>query len=314
MIYLTTDMFVLPNAKDITLEIWKILTREETEALGGHAQDPLLVLELPSILPDMQILHVACRCDPNPTFGFGQDTQIPFTPSPDSAIALFEISVGNQAMFGGTFALFVPRDALLRVVASELAAKAKATESSSLWGDLQAIIPTALIWQDWGPAISHIFPSTPRNSRWLTTTSGQRFTLSIPYGRHSNRLVVLDFNPLTVARVRHRMKALDDVLMAAVAGYGVNIEDNEFSIATLEALDAVTEEVPFLREHAKIERARGCIQTIRPADEWTTYHPFFTEGVQNELEYVQFVSKAVYRGYTGGTIIDSDMIIGLKAS
>lgn len=328
MIYLTSEIFILPNAKEGTLEFWKIPTPQDVKELRGLAPEPIRTLELPPIRQGWTITHFAARCDPNPA-PTGGLSDAPFHSSPDLAIALFEVSVDLGGMFDGSYSLFISRRDLRSLIPGtnahsgpetgstvETAPDSAPSESEVLdwgpWGDLVSLIPTSTPWDEWGPPISLILKDN-RVSRWLTTTSGERFTLSklSRRGFSTNKIMILDFNPHTISRLNRERAAYEEAITAALESRGADfvMDPSAYSIGSLEVLAGIEEDTDIVKDHARVENSRGCFKDVR-RNKMTESH-FFARPVRNELPYVLSTSKAEYV-YNGGTIIDGERIIGLK--
>ncbi|KAF9448684.1 hypothetical protein P691DRAFT_30724 [Macrolepiota fuliginosa MF-IS2] len=209
-LFLTTDIFLLPNRKTGELEYWRIPKNPSDPA----PNQPFFVLSLPQCRSGRSFQSILCRAEPNPgTRSHGASK--PFYDDPHQAIATFIIEVRSSARFGQrvtSFLLFVHRNSLVGCLE-------KFPLSTSFVNR-----PQSVPYDEWGPSICRWFSIDQR--LWLATTFGQRCVLPPPKANTEGApLTLLDFNPVNVAIVlaaeRHRAK------VAVLDDEGWNIAHNE---------------------------------------------------------------------------------------
>lgn len=96
--FLTSDVIVIPNLTDPSLELFDIsFTNGPKEEAG--APQCIRTLLLPTLAPDATLLRLACRGEPNPTASTLISTvQEPFLNAAENALVVFNILVQNPTI------------------------------------------------------------------------------------------------------------------------------------------------------------------------------------------------------------------------
>ncbi|KAJ7598807.1 hypothetical protein C8J56DRAFT_174412 [Mycena floridula] len=182
IIFLSEHIFMLPNIVSGSLELW--------DTSGAKKS----IFRLPKLARDWRIINISCRCDPNPVGHQSQvSSSLPFQRAPSQSIIILEVLVENSEGARRRFTMFIHRSSLLALSLKEFFPTKHGKEG----------IPYML----WGPPITHIL-AINRPSRWITVTSGQLFVAPEMLEQVGNTapLLVYDFNPHTINRVRRQLK------------------------------------------------------------------------------------------------------------
>ncbi|KIY49787.1 hypothetical protein FISHEDRAFT_40809 [Fistulina hepatica ATCC 64428] len=178
--FLTENMVFLPNKDNETFEYWSL--EPETPVCIG-------ALQLPTLRPEVRIFLLSCRGEPNPMrAGAWSHSPDLFAPRPETAILILNFHFVSMRGDHGSHALslVVHRNSLMDLV-------------PRLSPD------TTLAWTEWGPPICRWFAMDNINTRWITTTAGQRL-ICVPESNDEDSdaaVCICDFNPYNVRRFRH---------------------------------------------------------------------------------------------------------------
>lgn len=195
LLFLTTEIFLLPNTNTERLEFWKI----PSGISDAESPRPFFALALPRLNGHKSYAHISCRADPNPTSTF-RHSQKPFHADPGQAIAIFNVTIRYNEDAGAIFhqlnqthgfVFFVHRSSLVRCLDRF---------SSQISYDRN---PQPIPYSQWGPPICRWFAAEAFPMRWITTTSGQRCIIiqDIGFENESVSLILLNFNQNDVTRV-----------------------------------------------------------------------------------------------------------------
>ena len=278
--FLTQDTLVIPNLIQNTLEVAKIVIKND----DIPCLVPLCVLDLPPLTRRASIVRLGCRAEPNPTgpgpLAVPPPSNRPFRDKVEDAVILFSVLIEDiqihpeQFHFPDTrpFAFIVHRRALLdhipaayRDCAPFFSAPEPAPEAVQ--------VP----WEAWGPSATRWFESDPASMRWITTTAGQRAVTMVE--SPSTPIIVRDFNPYAVRSARAR---------AAVGGHLQQHQQYDW-----------TEDLP-----------NGNVMALKVDDSVLPAGNVFKDDVRSSLPYVEIVTRAEY--HYQGVLIDEERILGLK--
>lgn len=197
LLFLTEDIFLLPNTNAGTLEYWRI-PRTLSEAVPLR---PFFALSLPRLSPNRTFGHISCRAEPNPVTSF-RHTAKPFHANSHHAVAIFNVNVRSDNRQhlpaflqhlhpSSSFVFFVHRSSLVNCL----------DRFSNLISDDEEPLPVP--YSDWGPSICRWFAAEAFPTRWITTTAGQRCIIIPDVGTETDRapLILLNFNQMDVARI-----------------------------------------------------------------------------------------------------------------
>ena len=210
VVFLTERLFLLPNARENQLEVYRI--PEVPISSRGEHYKPEMVLRLPRLSEERIISSIACRGEPAPYAssskgkmrGKGKDLTV--VSSPASSIVIFNIRILPAEMFvgfpmlGNVFTLVVQRGALVDLVDSPIS--------------MRNPTPLILPYASWGPPLTRWFTSSRIPTRWITTSASSRMVLipsSAPDTDFGSPYMVCDFNPCAVKWTRKRKGELREV-------------------------------------------------------------------------------------------------------
>ncbi|KAK7441724.1 hypothetical protein VKT23_016387 [Stygiomarasmius scandens] len=176
--FLSTDLLLVPNAFDASIEIWRLPTDP-----CPHLETPDVVLLLPKLNSTYRISDFGSRAAPNSC----PNTDRPFCSDPSQAIIVFHLTVApTNARMTVPFIFFIHRKSFFELLSGT----------------------SPVPWSSWGPPRTRFLNHRQtHHADWITTTSGQRYVLlqnSDPFSPpdHHNPIMVYDFNPAMVNRVR----------------------------------------------------------------------------------------------------------------
>jgi hypothetical protein len=277
--FLTEDTLVIPNLIQNTLEIVKIVIKND----DIPCLEPLCVLNLPPLTRRASIVRLGCRAEPNPTgagpLAIPPPSRRPFRDKAEDAIILFSVLIEEMQMHPGQFhfpetrpfTFILHRHALLaHIPAAHRACASFCSTPEPSPATVQ--VP----WEAWGPAATRWFEGDPASMRWITTTAGQR-AVTMEDGAPTP-IIVRDFNPYAVRSTRAR----------ASASGGDSQQPSDW-----------TKDLP-----------NGNRMTLKVEDSVLDAGSVFKGDVRSSLPYVETVTRAEYR--YEGVLIDEERILGLK--
>ena len=278
--FLTHDTLVIPNLIQNTLEIVKIVVKND----DIPCLFPLCVLNLPPLTRNASIVRLGCRAEPNPTgpgpLAIPAPSNRPFRDKPEDAIILFSVLIEDvmqihpgQFHFPETrpFTFIVHRRALLDHIPAAYRACAPFCSSPE-----PAPETVQVPWEAWGVSATRWFEGDPASMRWITTTAGQRAVTMEDAAK--TPIIVRDFNPYAVRSARAR----------AAAGGG-----------HLQQRCDWIEHLP-----------NGNVMTLKVENNVLPAGSVFKDDVRSSLPYVEVMTRAEYR--YEGVLIDEERILGLK--
>ncbi|KAF9445400.1 hypothetical protein P691DRAFT_805703 [Macrolepiota fuliginosa MF-IS2] len=192
-LYLTTDIFLLPNSQTGELEYWRI----PQSASESTSHQPFFILSLPCLRSGSTFRSIDSRAEPNPGIQ-PTDPSKPFYTDPHSAIAVFMVVIETAGFISpSNFILFVHRSSLVEYIDKFSAFTSRDDR------------PKAVPYVEWGPPVCRWFEANSMD--WLATTFGQTY-ITPPKGEPGGEpITLLDFNPIAVARAvaaeKHRLEA-----------------------------------------------------------------------------------------------------------
>ncbi|KAF9445405.1 hypothetical protein P691DRAFT_710364 [Macrolepiota fuliginosa MF-IS2] len=184
-LFLTTDIFLLPNRRTGELEYWRI-PQNISEPVPHQ---PFFALSLPPLRPNKTFSSIYCRARPNPSKG-PRNTSKPFYLDPHHAVATFHVTIrpDDNPWFRPSFIFFVHRSSLIGYLHT----------FSGFISPNDRPIPVP--YSDWGPDTCRWL--TVGLSGWAGTAYGQRYiTQSTNAERDGSPLTLFNFNQINVARV-----------------------------------------------------------------------------------------------------------------
>ncbi|KAG6840196.1 hypothetical protein C0991_008278 [Blastosporella zonata] len=211
IIFLSPTYICLPNAAMGNLDIFHITPTSPPSSA------PVFYASLPSISEGYSIRAIYGRAEVNPTPGGTLHSTLPFHPTSEDSIAIFNIHIRkNDGLApGGDFSMFVHRSSLLALCEARMA-------------DGQI-----LDWEDWGPLMT----------RWInieavpwciTTTTGQRCVLGITPGAREEGtpafVTLLDFNPMEIKRTlaAYGVEAMHEIIVEGRPTIHVTVTEMEY--------------------------------------------------------------------------------------
>ncbi|KAH9939181.1 hypothetical protein B0H21DRAFT_757168 [Amylocystis lapponica] len=185
--FLSADVIVLPDLSNNTLELCRL--RDDNEP-GLLPLCTMCVLQLPSLSDSSILYRMWCRSEPNPmgsTTRYGSDGEHPFRSNAADAIVAFSLYILHHDGESHSFSLIVHRSALLAQVPGDVSASGSPRSQ-----------PPVVLWDHWGPPVCRWFDTRDIVTRWITTTCGQRYVVTM---RHLPAFIsVLDFNQKAIRR------------------------------------------------------------------------------------------------------------------
>ncbi|KAF9451147.1 hypothetical protein P691DRAFT_808634 [Macrolepiota fuliginosa MF-IS2] len=184
-LFLTTDIFLLPNASTGELEYFKI-PQNQSEPTSNR---PFFILSLPQLRPGRVFRNIYCYASPSPY----DESHVskPFYADPHHAIAIFNIIIQSAVApqnDAAVFSFFIHRSSLVGYL--------DMFSTSISFGDR----PMPVAYDDWGPPACRWFNDSIHGYRigWIAAVFGQKYIPS-PMSTAAP-LVVFNFNPIDVAR------------------------------------------------------------------------------------------------------------------
>lgn len=159
-----------------------------------------LSLQLPSIHPQAEVLSIAIRSDPAPSWTPHSNLKLPFHLAQSDRLFVITIHVMTDATKGSkqVLLLFVPTSTVMYHLAAILASEASLGERihQRPWRRLD--------WEEWGPTGTRMIPAPSTHSHiWVCYVLGMAYvSLTHMDGRECAHL--LDFNPAAVKVFRSR--------------------------------------------------------------------------------------------------------------
>ncbi|KAG6907494.1 hypothetical protein DXG01_008689 [Tephrocybe rancida] len=177
ILFLSMTHLCLSNSTAGTLDIFIIPPSLQSSS------KPVCRLALPLVSEGYGFRAIEGRSEPNPSPHGTSHSSIPFHPTSEDAIAIFNVHIRNAEGTAprGDLTMFVHRAALLRLC-----------ESRGSDGE-------TVDWEAWGPPVTR-WMDTGAVPWWITTTTGQRCVLGATNMGPPPFIEILDFNPWTVKR------------------------------------------------------------------------------------------------------------------
>ncbi|KAG5650299.1 hypothetical protein H0H81_012693 [Sphagnurus paluster] len=235
LVFLTAELLLIPNARDLALDIWEIPSSGSEDT---HPLVPIVSLALPSISHVHRVSRFFCHAEPNPTAplparspppsSVGPDpasgsmqlglatayAKKPFHPCPEDAVVVINMHLQTAShVLIAKKGLFVRRVDLLEAVRRASAGdfvghkdKEEGEGSGQAGGQDETVGAGGeagpghpiVRFSLWGSHIARCLSYMRRRSPWTTTSAGTRclFEQSHDVWR------VFDFNPVAVRRAR----------------------------------------------------------------------------------------------------------------
>ncbi|KAF9449342.1 hypothetical protein P691DRAFT_791217 [Macrolepiota fuliginosa MF-IS2] len=185
-LFLTTHIFLLPNATTGELEYWRIPQHPSEPP----SDKPFFILSLPRLCSGRYFDEIICSAEPSPTDG-PRGAPNPFHTNPDHAIVIFAITIRHVRIHPSSiyFALFVHRSSLMECLGKFFILNSSGQR------------PKSVPYEDWGPLVCRWFTEYLNDYMMerVWGTFGQRYT-ALAYDRNAP-VVVFNFNRIDVMKV-----------------------------------------------------------------------------------------------------------------
>ncbi|KAM6499884.1 hypothetical protein JOM56_005392 [Amanita muscaria] len=235
LFFVSPELLLVPNLILSHFEVWQI------PPCHPNSKPPvqILSLQIPAVSRGYFLLTLSCRGEPSPFLhSIPYFPPRPFLPSPDNSIIIANLRLASfPGLRGASYTLVIHRRASSpRIRGSPTFATSPISptfptfattpttppspassifsysDSSSISSGSSASSPTSrynflqVQWPDWGPPISRWFQANETQTRWITTSTGQRCAFLSPNPRDSSKsmISVADFNPRNFKRNAER--------------------------------------------------------------------------------------------------------------